>query len=95
MNSFKRHLASKVKNRKFRETFDEEKQLLNLAIRIQEFREETHVSQAALARKAGITQQQLSKIENGINCNTSTLLRVLHALNLRLDLHAEKKRLSA
>ena len=95
MNSFKTHLASKAKNRKFREAFDEEKQLLELAIRIQEFRDKSHMSQAALARKAGITQQQLSKIENGVNCNTSTLLRVLNALNLRLDLHAEKKKLSA
>ena len=44
------------------------------------------LSQQDLARKAQITQQQLSNIESGMNCNISTLLKVCHALKVKLNL---------
>ncbi|MBI1986901.1 MAG: helix-turn-helix transcriptional regulator [Nitrospinae bacterium] len=35
-------------------------------------------------------QQQLSKIENGINCNLATFLKVCNALGLKIDLDQPK-----
>jgi HTH-type transcriptional regulator/antitoxin HipB len=44
------------------------------------------MSQKELAAKAGITQQQISKIEAGMNCHLATLLKVCAALNLKLEI---------
>lgn len=44
------------------------------------------MSQTELARKAGISQQQLSKIEAGGNCTVLTLLKILSALNAKVEL---------
>jgi transcriptional regulator with XRE-family HTH domain len=48
------------------------------------------MSQKELAEKAGITQQQLSKIENGDNCNIYTLMKVCKALGFKLTLSINK-----
>ena len=44
------------------------------------------MSQVELARKAGISQQQLSKIEAGGNCTIGTLTKILIALGERVQL---------
>lgn len=45
-----------------------------------------HQSQAALARRSGLSQSQIAKLETGTNTNPSvaTLARVLSALGLKL-----------
>ena len=90
MKTLKKHLSSKLKNVNFREIFDEEKQLLDLSIKIQETRQKKGMSQAELASLANITQQQLSKIENGINCNIITFLKVCKALELKINIQRQK-----
>jgi len=42
------------------------------------------LTQKQLAEKSHITQQQLSKIENGVNCNMLTFIKVSNALGLGL-----------
>lgn len=44
------------------------------------------ISQGKLAKKAGISQQALSKIESGENCTVETLLKILNALDVRIEL---------
>lgn len=44
------------------------------------------MSQVELARKAGISQQQLSKIEAGENCTIKTLMKILAALGEKVEL---------
>jgi transcriptional regulator with XRE-family HTH domain len=44
------------------------------------------MSQTELAKKAGISQQQLSKIEAGGNLTILTLLKILTALNEKIEL---------
>lgn len=55
-----------------------------LAMTLAHFRRETGLSQAELAEKAAISQQQLSKLEKGDNCNMVTFLRVCEAMDLEL-----------
>tara|TARA_B100001778_G_C18052297_1_gene390360 strand:+ start:180 stop:467 length:288 start_codon:yes stop_codon:yes gene_type:complete len=90
MTSFRSHLNSKLKNPSFREAYEDERELLELAVRIQEKRNKQNLSQAELANKAGITQQQLSRLETGSNYNVSTLLKVCHALGLKLTLKSSR-----
>ncbi|HCL55630.1 MAG TPA: XRE family transcriptional regulator [Spirochaetia bacterium] len=85
MKTFKKHLNEKLNDIKFQEMYDEEKKLLEISLKIHDEREKHGLSQNEVAKKAHITQQQLSKIENGENCNVLTLLKVCHALGLKLD----------
>jgi transcriptional regulator with XRE-family HTH domain len=67
---------------------EEEKYLLELGLAITEAREQKGLSQMELAQKSHVTQQQLSKIENGINCNMLTFIKVSSALGLGLTFSA-------
>lgn len=91
MKTFKKHLNDKLTNSKFKELYNEEKKLAEITIKIQEQREKKGLSQKEVAEKANITQQQLSKVENGENCNIVTFLKVCNALELDLDFKNKKK----
>ena len=73
MMTFDSHLKEKMKNKRFRRMYEEEKELLHISLKILEARTEQNLSQAELANRAHITQQQLFRIENGINFNIKTL----------------------
>ncbi|MBN2769197.1 MAG: helix-turn-helix transcriptional regulator [Spirochaetes bacterium] len=87
MKTFKRHLETKLKNNEFKENYYEEKKLIELSLMIHDIREHNGLSQIDVARKAHITQQQMSKIENGINCNILTFLKVCTALGIDFNLN--------
>lgn len=86
MQTFKAHLAEKLQDAHFRQRYEEERQLAELAVGLLEARTRLGMSQKEAAQKAEITQQQLSKLENGISCNVSTLLKACKALGLKLEL---------
>jgi len=85
MKTHKNLLTEKLNNNKFKEKYEEEKKLIELSLEIHSIREKLGLSQNEIARKANITQQQLSKIENGGNCNILTFIKVCKALNVDLD----------
>ena len=86
--SFRKHLAEEMKNPEFKKAFEEEKRLLQLSYAIVEAREKSGMTQKELAKKSHVTQQQLSKIENGVNCNMLTFIKVSNALGLGLAVTA-------
>jgi DNA-binding XRE family transcriptional regulator len=86
MKSLNDHLKSKLKSKSFNDRFKEEKELVNISLELQTLREKKGLSQSDLAKKAHVTQQQLSKIENGINCNLTTFLKVCNALDLEISI---------
>jgi ribosome-binding protein aMBF1 (putative translation factor) len=86
--TFKEHLKEELKNPKFKKHYDEEKRLLELGLAITVAREQKGLSQKELAQKSHVTQQQLSKIENGVNCNMLTFIKVSSALGLGLTVSA-------
>jgi DNA-binding XRE family transcriptional regulator len=88
MKSYRDHLAGEIANPEFRKIYEEEKYLLELGLRIAETRQELGISQKELAEKSRITQQQLSKIENGYNCNLLTFIKVSSTLGLSVNLSA-------
>ena len=88
MRFFKEHLNEELKDPEFKKLYEEEKYLLELGMVIAEAREKKGLSQKELAQKSQVTQQQLSKIENGINCNMLTFIKVSSALGLGLTISA-------
>lgn len=86
MKNFKDHLQGKLRDKEFRQLFEEERELLALSIKVVDARKKHGLSQKELSEKAHVTQQQISKIENGANCNMLTFLKVCHALGIKIDL---------
>lgn len=86
MSSFRRHLNEKLKDERFRQLYEEERQLTELSLKIHDIRAQLGLSQQEVAARAKVTQQQLSKVENGVNCNLTTFLKVCHALDLTIEL---------
>ncbi len=85
MKTFRNHLNTSLENSEFKESFDEEKKFIELVLKIHEARELSGLSQLEVSKKAHVTQQQLSKLENGNSCNMMTFLKVCNALGLNLD----------
>jgi len=79
---FRDHLDEKMKSKRFKKAYEEEKHLLELGLIIAQAREQQGITQSELAQKCHVTQQQLSKIENGVNCNLLTFIKVSSALGL-------------
>jgi HTH-type transcriptional regulator / antitoxin HipB len=92
MRTFKKHLREQMKDPEFAKAFNEEKERIDLAVKIASERNKLGISQAELARKAHVTQQQLSKVENGVNCNMQTFIKVCTALGLKLNFERVKAR---
>jgi ribosome-binding protein aMBF1 (putative translation factor) len=88
MKSYSDHLNKELADPKFKELYEEEKYLLELGLRIAETRQSLGISQKDLAQKSRITLQQLSKIENGFNCNLLTFIKVSITLGLQVNLSA-------
>jgi HTH-type transcriptional regulator/antitoxin HipB len=91
MMTFDSHLKEKLKSKRFKRLYEEENELLDISIKILEARRDKNLSQAELAKQARITQQQLSRIENGMNFNIKTLLKLCDALDLSLDFKQRPK----
>jgi len=89
--TFDSHLKEKLKSKRFKRMYEEEKELLEISIRILAARRDQNLSQAELAKRAHITQQQLSRIENGMNFNIKTLLKLCDALDLSLEFKQRPK----
>ena len=86
MKTLKGHLEGKLQDDSFRRLFVAEKQLAQLSLQILQVRQHLGLSQQEVAKKAKITQQQLSKLEHGANCNVATFLKVCNALGVIVEL---------
>lgn len=66
---------------------------LKLAMRLTEARESMGLTQAALARKMGVSQQLISRIESGDdNITLETLVRFLYMVGVSFKIDVEKRK---
>ena len=82
------HLKKKLKDPYFKELYELEKQKLKIAKKIIEYRIKHNLTQSQLAKRIGITQQHLSKIENGEFSNILTLEKVLLFIGYKVKITA-------
>lgn len=84
--TFKSHLKELMQNPEFAKGYEEEKKRLGISIEIAMQRQKLNLSQTQLAKRSGITQQQLSRLERGENFNINTLIKVCNSLGMKLTL---------
>ncbi len=95
MKTLRRQLGAELKDKKFAQEFRKEAELRDMALHIAEQRAKLSITQAQLAKRAHITQQQLSRVENGTNCTMATFLKVCDALGLQIGLRMSGRRFNA
>ncbi|MBU1809058.1 MAG: helix-turn-helix domain-containing protein [Candidatus Omnitrophica bacterium] len=76
------HLKEKLKNPYFKELYELEEQKLKIVKHIITYRIKNELNQKELAGKVGVTQQHISKIENGEFSSIATLEKVLLFIGL-------------
>jgi DNA-binding XRE family transcriptional regulator len=91
MQTFNAHLREKLQDESFHRLYEEECQLAELSVKLLEARTRLGWSQKEVAQKADITQQQLSRLENGLSCHITTLLKVCKALGFKVELASAKE----
>lgn len=88
IQSVEAHLKEKLKDPHFRELYELEEEKAKIVSLIVRYRLAHHLSQRQLARKLRITQQQISKIEQGEFSSLSTIQKVLLGLGYHVILRA-------
>ncbi|MFH2139101.1 MAG: helix-turn-helix transcriptional regulator [Candidatus Omnitrophota bacterium] len=80
------HLSEKLKDPYFNELYELEQQKLDIVKRIIGYRIQHKLTQEQLAKKAGVTQQHISKIENGEFSSILTLEKILLLIGLTVKI---------
>ena len=88
LKSVGEHLREKSKDPLFRELMELEEEKARIASLVVGYRAEHHLNQGQLARKIGVTQQYISKIEEGDFSNLSTIQKILLVLGYHVSLRA-------
>ena len=84
MNAYKvsDHLKEKTKDLYFKELYELEVQKYVIVEKIVEYRIKHKMTQGQLAEQVGVTQQQVSKVENGEFSSVMTLEKILLAIGM-------------
>lgn len=93
-SSFELHLEEELKDPAFAERYRRADEALDIALRIVEMREKAGLSQRELAKLAGTTQQQISRLESASYEGHSVrmLRRIAGALNAEVRVTFEPTR---
>ncbi len=86
--SVQEYLKDKLKDPYFKELYELDQQKLSVVKKIVAYRIKYKLSQGQLAEKVGVTQQHISKIENGEFSSISTLEKVLLAIGFTVKFEA-------
>ena len=87
METLDQYLAEQLKNPKFKKEWDELEDEYQIIENIVKARIEAHMTQTQLSEVTGITQSDISKIENGNgNPSLKKLRKIAHAFGKKLKI---------
>lgn len=82
------YLQEQLKNPEFKKVWEVNQQKLEIVKPIIRYRIDHNLTQGQLAKKIGVTQQHISKIENGEFSSMETLEKVLRYVGFTIKLEA-------
>lgn len=88
-------LAKELKSDEFRMAFDEHRFYLQIAHLIGDLRSRAGLSQAELAKRAGVSQPMVARMEKGDHSRTptfDTIFKVLRALGYTMSINVQKEK---
>ena len=88
-------LAKELKNEEFRILFDQRRFYLQIAHLISDLRARAGISQMELAKKAGVSQPMVARLEKGDSSRTptfDTIFKVLKALGYKMSINVTKEK---
>ena len=86
-------IAKESKNDSFRMLFDEHRFYLQVAHLISNLRQKVGISQAELAKKAGVSQPMVARLEKGDSSRTptfDTIYKILKVLGYTMSIDVQK-----
>ena len=88
MRTHREYLKDQLRDKDFARDFECEKQKLRIAYDIHSARIKNGLSQKDLAKKAGVTQQMVSRVENAVEANMTqaTVCKIADALGMDVGL---------
>ena len=90
---WKRFYQKQMADKELRELVESELENLQLGVQIAKLRAAENLSQTKLAAKAEMSAPKISVMENEPrNLTIGTLIRVAHALNSRVEIRSEERR---
>ncbi len=90
--NFDRYLEEQLKDKDFTERFRKAGEAWDVALKLSELRKESGLSQKELARRAGTTQQQISRLESPAyeGHSLSMLRRVAEVLGATVHIELQR-----
>lgn len=79
-------LKEQLKDSKFREGYYEEQARLENAVAVLKAREAAGLTQRDLAKKSGVPQSTIARIEKGANTSLSTMCKIAFALDKQVKI---------
>lgn len=76
-----------LKDPKFARAYEETKQEMDVTVAVLDAREQQNLTQEELARRSGVQQSDISKIENGTrNPSIKVLRKIARGLGMKLEI---------
>jgi len=88
LTNYEKHFRAKMKDRKFKKTYQKERHRLEIAYKIVQLRKKQHLSQKELAQRLKTTQSVVARIETGQqNLTSDTLQKIAEIFrrNLKIE----------
>jgi len=85
LTSVREHLENKLRDPYFKELYELEQERMKIAKLLVDYRIKNNLTQEELAKKLGITQQYISKLEEGIFSNIRDVSKILLAIGYKIE----------
>lgn len=85
LRSVKEHLEEKLRDPYFKELYELEQERMKIAKLFVDYRIKNGITQEELAKRLGVTQQYVSKLEEGVFSNIKEVAKILLTIGYKIE----------